>query len=75
MTDPHSFVVDDSIFQQPMSEQDVADRWQKSVRTLQRWRRDGYGPAYLRIGGTIHYRLLDVLAFEASKCFGGKGAE
>lgn len=75
MTDPHSFVVDDSILQRPMSEQDVADRWQKSVRTLQRWRRDGYGPVYLRIGGTIHYRMRDVLAFEASICFGGKGVK
>jgi hypothetical protein len=75
MTDPNSIVVGDCILQRPMSEQDVADRWQKSVRTLQRWRRDGYGPAYLRIGGTVHYRMRDVLVFEASMCFGGKEAE
>jgi hypothetical protein len=75
MSDPNSIVVGDSILQRPMSEQDVADRWQKSVRTLQRWRRDGYGPAYLRIGGTIHYRMRDVLAFEAASLCDRQGAK
>jgi hypothetical protein len=50
---------------------DLADRWKKSLRTLQRWRAEGYGPAYLRIGGTIFYRLSDVLAFEAGVRRGG----
>ena len=59
---------------QLLSEQSVAERWSKSIRTLQRWRAEGYGPAYLRIGGTIHYRLEDVLAFEqAMRCGGEAG--
>lgn len=53
-------------------ERDLADRWRKSLRTLQRWRAEGYGPAYLRIGGSIFYRLSDVLAFEARVRFGGE---
>jgi len=48
----------------PVTESDLAQRWHKSVRTLKRWRAEGYGPAYLRIGGTVLYRLSDVTAFE-----------
>lgn len=47
-----------------LTESDLAQRWHKSVRTLKRWRAEGYGPAYLRIGGTVLYRLSDVTAFE-----------
>lgn len=43
----------------------VARRWGRSVRTLQRWRAEGYGPAYIRIGGCIFYRVDDVLSFES----------
>lgn len=46
------------------SEHALAERWNKSLRTLQRWRSEGYGPPYIRIGGTIHYRVGDVLDFE-----------
>ncbi len=53
-------------------ERDLAERWKKSLRTLQRWRAEGYGPAYLRIGGSIFYRSGDVLAFEAQVRFGGE---
>lgn len=52
-------------------ERALAERWQKSIRTLQRWRAEGYGPAYIHIGGTIHYRMEDVLAFEARMRRGG----
>lgn len=52
-------------------ERDLADRWQKSIRTLQRWRAENYGPAYVLVGGTIHYRVRDVLAFEARQTRGG----
>ena len=45
-------------------ERALAQRWNKSLRTLQRWRSEGYGPAYIRIGGTVHYRVGDVLTFE-----------
>jgi hypothetical protein len=48
----------------PVSEHFLAARWGKSVRTLQRWRAERYGPAYLRVGGTVLYRMSDVLAFE-----------
>ena len=53
-------------------QRDLAGRWQKSVRTLQRWRTDGYGPASLQIGGTIMYRVGDILAFEQRQRMGGE---
>lgn len=56
-----------------LSERTLAARYEKTVRTLQRWRADGYGPAYLRIGGSIFYRLEDVESFEARMRQGGEG--
>jgi predicted site-specific integrase-resolvase len=42
----------------------LARRWQVSPRTLERWRSDGTGPAFVRIGGQVRYRLEDVEAYE-----------
>jgi len=55
-----------------MRERALAQRWNKSLRTLQRWRSEGYGPPYIRIGGTVHYRVGDVLAFEDRQRHGGE---
>lgn len=49
----------------------LAVHWGKSVRTLQRWRRDGYGPAYFKIGSTIFYRRDDIVTFEETQRSGG----
>ena len=49
------------------SESHLARRWNKSPRTLQRWRRLGSGPAYLIIGCRIIYPVEDVLAYEKSR--------
>ena len=46
---------------------ELAARWRVSPRTLERWRAEGYGPAWLTIGGSIRYRLADVLAFERAR--------
>ena len=43
---------------------ELAERWRITARTLERWRSEGYGPAWLTIGGSIRYRLGDVLDFE-----------
>lgn len=47
-------------------EHELAQRWRLSVRTLQRWRRAGTGPVFLRLGRRIAYRLSDVERFEAA---------
>jgi predicted site-specific integrase-resolvase len=47
----------------------LANRWQISPRTLERWRWTGEGPAFVKIGGRVIYRLDDILAFEnARRC-------
>ncbi|MEE4207685.1 MAG: helix-turn-helix domain-containing protein [Parvularcula sp.] len=33
-------------------------------RTLERWRWAGEGPAYMKIGGRVVYRIADIEAFE-----------
>ena len=48
-----------------LSEKLLARRWGLSHRTLERWRHDEAGPAYLKIGGRIVYRLSDIEAYEA----------
>lgn len=42
----------------------VADRWNISHRTLERWRWTGEGPKYLKLGNRVIYRLEDIEAFE-----------
>jgi len=46
---------------------DLADRWNVSHRTLERWRWTGEGPQYIKLGGRVVYRLEDVEAFEADQ--------
>jgi hypothetical protein len=43
-----------------------AARIGKSVKTLDAWRYEGRGPAWLDINGTVRYRLEDIEAWEAS---------
>lgn len=55
-----------------LSQTDLADRWDISPRTLEKWRTLRLGPAYMRIGGRIRYRLADVVAHEAENLRGGQ---
>lgn len=50
-----------------LSEKLLARRWGLSHRTLERWRREGRGPGYLKIVGRIVYRLGDIEAYEAAQ--------
>jgi hypothetical protein len=50
-----------------LNQNDVARRWNISPRTLERWRCSKRGPAYLKIGGRVVYRLEDIFAFEAAQ--------
>ena len=42
-------------------------RWSLSPRTLKRWRFHGTGPSYLKVGGRVLYRIVDIEAFEAMR--------
>jgi predicted site-specific integrase-resolvase len=52
---------------QHLTQKEVARRWCLSPRTLERWRWLGQGPAFLKLGGRVAYRLEDIEAFEAAQ--------
>ena len=49
-----------------LTQAELARRWRKSKRTLERWRLRGVGPAHLQIGGVL-YRLVDIEEFERTQ--------
>lgn len=51
---------------QHLSQKQLAYRWQMSSRTLERWRRNGMGPRFLKLGGRCVYPEAEIAAFEAS---------
>ena len=50
-----------------LSQVELSLRWSMSPRTLERWRWLGQGPAFLKIGGRVVYRLADIEAYEAAQ--------
>jgi cytochrome b len=42
----------------------LAEHWQVAESTLERWRSEGIGPIFLKLHGSVRYRLSDVVAFE-----------
>ena len=55
------------MFAKHLTQNKLAERWNRSPRTLERWRWLGIGPVYLKIGGSVVYRLEDVEAYEAER--------
>jgi hypothetical protein len=49
-----------------LTEQMLAERWHCSASRLQRWRAANTGPTYLKIGGKVLYRQVDVSAYETA---------
>jgi hypothetical protein len=47
-----------------LTQRELADRWNKSEATIERYRSDGVGPMYLKIGGKVMYRIEDIEQFE-----------
>ena len=47
-----------------LTQHELALRWCKAEATIERYRSDGVGPQYLKIGGKVLYRLEDILQFE-----------
>jgi predicted DNA-binding transcriptional regulator AlpA len=47
-----------------ISQNELAQRWQISEATLERWRSLRKGPQFLRMGGQVRYRLVDVESYE-----------
>jgi predicted DNA-binding transcriptional regulator AlpA len=47
-----------------LNENELAQRWGISTKTLQRWRSEGRGPKYLKLSKRVSYPLETVLDFE-----------
>ncbi len=47
-----------------MNQQELAEYWGISTRTLERWRSIGWGPKFIKIGGRVVYRVEDILEYE-----------
>jgi hypothetical protein len=57
------------------SEKSLAKRWDISYRTLQKWRWQGIGPPYIKIGGHVRYFLENIKNFEEERmCLQKKAA-
>jgi len=50
-----------------ISQNELAQRWQISEATLERWRSQRKGPQFLRLGGQVRYRLVDVESYERER--------
>ena len=48
-----------------LDEQDLSARWGVNVKTLKRWRNEGHGPRYIKIGRSVTYLPKDVEHFES----------
>ncbi len=45
----------------------LARRWNMSHRTLDRWRWQGKGPRFIKIGGRVVYRIKDIEEYENAR--------
>jgi hypothetical protein len=50
-----------------LNQRELAERWNISARSLERWRWIGAGPRFLKLGGRVVYRLEDIEAYEAEQ--------
>ncbi len=56
-----------------LTTRELAKRWQRGMSTLEYWRIKGIGPAYIKIGGRVLYRIKDIEAFEDDHKLDGVG--
>ncbi len=47
-----------------LNQRQLAERWDLSEGTLERWRSEGNGPVFMKLQGRVLYRLEDLEAFE-----------
>jgi predicted DNA-binding transcriptional regulator AlpA len=49
-----------------LNQKQLATRWDISEATLERWRSEGIGPKFLKLGGRVLYRQADIEVYEES---------
>ena len=50
-----------------LTQEQLAERWHISPRTLEQWRWLGKGPKFLKIGARVLYDVTEVEAYEAGQ--------
>jgi len=50
-----------------LNENELAQRWGVSPKTLQRWRSEGRGPRYLKLSKRVSYPLEAILDFDVQR--------
>ena len=55
-----------------LDEKDLARQLKISVKTVQAWRFQSRGPAYIKMGSAVRYRPADVEAFLESRTISPK---
>ena len=50
-----------------IGQRELSRRWGLSIGTLTRWRSQGRGPSWVRIGKQIRYRMQDVQDYELAQ--------
>jgi len=53
-----------------LDEHDLSARWGLNVKTLQRWRNEGRGPRYIKIGRSVTYFPKGIEHFETHSLYG-----
>lgn len=48
-----------------LNQRQLADRWNLSEASLERWRSEGIGPVFLKLQGRVLYRIEDIETYEA----------
>ena len=48
-----------------LNQRELAQRWDVSEASLERWRTEGIGPVFLKLHGRVLYRVEDIESFEA----------
>ena len=52
-----------------LTEQELADYWGMKLNTIRKWRSNGTGPAYLKIGSHVVYTREDIEKYENARKF------
>jgi hypothetical protein len=52
------------ILRRVLNEKELSQRWNVAVATLQKWRQQSYGPAFLKLSSRVAYPIEAVEAFE-----------
>jgi hypothetical protein len=56
-----------------LSEKELANYWGVTRNTLQKWRSNKCGPAYIKIGAKVIYTREAIIEYEQGRMFRGTG--